>query len=538
MKARRILSAFLVSTFAFSQISMKAQAQENRANKTVIEEEGEVIFTDITPNHWAYKSLKKLAEEYGIMGGFPDNTFRGNRNLTRYEAAAMLKKLMDKVEDLVAKASKPTYATKADLDKLKQEFTNELEDLQGEVKKLAKDQQDLQKDLDETKDEIEDVRSKLPKVKWSGQAGIRQEIKTSIFDSKKYDVNSTQYRLRLGVSAEKDDFLFGARLVTGDLNDSTNEYVPFAQMSSKFPVSLDELYISAKPWDGAIDLTLGRHDNPFYRKTQLLWDENVTLDGGYLKVKFGEEKGMSLSFYGDYTALDLEGFKPESQLAGNRTDKSASILSGGLATTFGSDEVFMFMLAGNYHQYTNVNNIAALPYDSKNPKLYSYNKRTNLLTADGKNYISDYNLATASTALTLFPSSFLPLSVYGDLSYNLAAGKNSAATDPANTDLVTRAKREALGFIAGVKLGHLKDAGNIMLDYKYKMVGTESAFAVFNEDQLGGTNMAGHEGTVGIQIAPSTSVSLVGQVASKINPEADVKANPYYTIRLGLKHNF
>lgn len=533
MKARKILSAFLVSTFAFSQISMKAQAQENRANKTVIEEEGEVVFVDITPNHWAYKSLKKLAEEYGIMGGFPDNTFRGNRNLTRYEAAAMLKKLMDKVEDLVAKASKPNYATKADLEQLKKEFTTELEEVQGDIKKLAKDQQDLQKDIDENRDEIDDVRSKLPTVKWNGQVGIRQEIRTSIFDSTKYDVNSTQYRLRLGVSAEKDDFLFGSRLVTGELNDATNQYIPFAQMSSKFPVSLDQLYVSAKPWDGAIDLTLGRHINPFFRKTELLWDEDVTLDGGYLKIKFGEEKTLSLSLYGAYTGLDLDnnGFKPEDQQRGKHTDKSANIMSGGLAATVGSDEVFMFMLAGNYHQYANVNNML-------NPKTYSYNKRTNLLSADGKNYISDYNLATASTALTLFPNSFLPISLYGDLSYNLAAGKNPSATSPANTDLVTRAKKEALGLIGGVKLGHLKDAGNILIDYKYKMVGTESAFAIFNEDQLGGTNMSGHEGSVGIQIAPSTSVSLVGQVASKINPEADVKANPYYTIRLGLKHNF
>ncbi|MFN8672190.1 MAG: putative porin [Candidatus Sericytochromatia bacterium] len=527
MKGRRVLPALLVSVFAFSQFNTYAYAQERteRIIPSVVEEEGEVNFTDITPNHWAYKAIKKLAEEYGIMGGFPDNTFRGNRNLTRYEAAAMLKKLMDKVEDIVAKSSKPTYATKADLDKLRKEFTNELEDLQSETKKLAKDQQDLQKDLDEAKDEIDMVRDSLPKVKWKGEVALRQEMKTGDFS--KYDVNSPQYRLRLGVNADKDDFYFGARLVTGDMNDLTNQYEPF--MSGRFGIGLDQLYIAAKPWDGAIDLTLGRHMNPFFRKTELVWDEDVTLDGAYLKIKLGEDKGFSLALLGAYDVLDVQNVQPDAQKRGTHYPSvSANVLSGGLAATFGNEDMYMMMLGGNYHQFNNVNNLT-------NPNMFSWNKRTNLTTSDSRAYISNYQLATGSLAFTLMPNSMLPISLYGDVSYNLGAGKNSAATDASNDVLRNKAMKEALGLIAGLKLGHLKESGNLMLDYKFKMVGTDSVFAMYNEDQLGGTGMMAHEGELGLQIAAATSLHFNAQTATKMNTEG---ATPYYTLKLGMKHKF
>jgi len=46
-------------------------------------------FSDISPDHWAYQYVMKLAEQ-GVLEGYPDGTFRGNQPMTRYELAAML----------------------------------------------------------------------------------------------------------------------------------------------------------------------------------------------------------------------------------------------------------------------------------------------------------------------------------------------------------------------------------------------------------------------------------------------------------------
>ncbi|MBL6880855.1 MAG: S-layer homology domain-containing protein, partial [Synechococcus sp. BS30m-G31] len=47
-------------------------------------------FSDVVPTDWAYQALSNLVEQYGCVAGYPNGTFRGNRAMTRYEAAALL----------------------------------------------------------------------------------------------------------------------------------------------------------------------------------------------------------------------------------------------------------------------------------------------------------------------------------------------------------------------------------------------------------------------------------------------------------------
>ena len=48
---------------------------------------------DVPAGHWACESVKMLAT-MGINEGYGDGTFRGDRSITRYEAAMMLAKAM------------------------------------------------------------------------------------------------------------------------------------------------------------------------------------------------------------------------------------------------------------------------------------------------------------------------------------------------------------------------------------------------------------------------------------------------------------
>ena len=50
-------------------------------------------FPDVPANHWAYEYVSKLAGN-GILKGYPDGTFQGDRTMTRYEFAAMLYRAM------------------------------------------------------------------------------------------------------------------------------------------------------------------------------------------------------------------------------------------------------------------------------------------------------------------------------------------------------------------------------------------------------------------------------------------------------------
>ena len=79
-------------------------------------------FSDVPAGHWAYDSISKLAAA-GVIEGYGDDTFRGDRLMTRYEMAQIVARAM---------------AKGANVDKLAAEFADELDKLNVRVAALEK----------------------------------------------------------------------------------------------------------------------------------------------------------------------------------------------------------------------------------------------------------------------------------------------------------------------------------------------------------------------------------------------------------------
>jgi hypothetical protein len=91
--------------------------------------------SDVQPTDWAFQALQSLVERYGCIAGYPNETYRGNRAITRYEFAAGLNACLDRVNELIATAT-ADLATKQDLatlQRLQEEFATELATLRGRV---------------------------------------------------------------------------------------------------------------------------------------------------------------------------------------------------------------------------------------------------------------------------------------------------------------------------------------------------------------------------------------------------------------------
>jgi hypothetical protein len=69
-------------------------------------------FADVPSDHWAYQAIASLAAD-GLIDGYPDGSFNGDRPLTRYEMAAIVARVIAKLE-----ADGAGSASKTDLDKL------------------------------------------------------------------------------------------------------------------------------------------------------------------------------------------------------------------------------------------------------------------------------------------------------------------------------------------------------------------------------------------------------------------------------------
>ena len=92
-------------------------------------------FVDVPAKHWAYDSVSKLAAA-GIVDGYGDGTFKGDKTITRYEMAQIVAKAMTKYD-----TAKP--ADKAMMDKLSKEFGVELKNLGVRVAALEKNTTNL-----------------------------------------------------------------------------------------------------------------------------------------------------------------------------------------------------------------------------------------------------------------------------------------------------------------------------------------------------------------------------------------------------------
>ena len=92
-------------------------------------------FNDIPQNHWAYDAVEMLQEK-GLVEGYPDGYFKGDRPVTRYEMAMAVARIIARIEQLEASVPQmpdlSVYATKNDLEtinKLTEEFHKELDSL-------------------------------------------------------------------------------------------------------------------------------------------------------------------------------------------------------------------------------------------------------------------------------------------------------------------------------------------------------------------------------------------------------------------------
>lgn len=91
---------------------------------------------DVQPGDWAYEALRSLVERYGCIVGYPNQTYRGNQSMNRYEFAAGLNACLQQIERLVAESEAVNREDLETLQRLSKEFEAELATLAGRVDNL------------------------------------------------------------------------------------------------------------------------------------------------------------------------------------------------------------------------------------------------------------------------------------------------------------------------------------------------------------------------------------------------------------------
>ncbi len=198
-------------------------------------------FSDVPAGHWAYDSINKLAAA-GVIEGYGDTTFGGDKLMTRYEMAQIVAKAM---------------AKGANVDKLAAEFAEELDNLGVRVANLEK---------------------KADNVKITGE--VRYHYVDNGGDIDGY---ATELRSRIWINGQiNDDWTY-----TGMLENIQNLKNDAGDESTKF----QRAYVNGKL--GGLKVQAGRYNNKLsegnvydnrFDGVQVAYGKDVKLVAGYGKA--------------------------------------------------------------------------------------------------------------------------------------------------------------------------------------------------------------------------------------------------------------
>jgi predicted nucleic acid-binding Zn-ribbon protein len=143
---------------------------------------GAAQFSDVPAGHWAQEAVEAITAR-GIIVGFPDGTFRGNENLTRYQAALIIYRLLQQLEAEKGKGP-TTEAVTAMTEEEKAALQNAIQELAAELAALGVRVSALE-DNAATKDDIATLQAQIDELKAGmapAQAAVDQQALQDLAD--------------------------------------------------------------------------------------------------------------------------------------------------------------------------------------------------------------------------------------------------------------------------------------------------------------------------------------------------------------------
>lgn len=211
---------------------------------------GKDPFADIDNDHWAYSAVSQLAAK-GVIDGYADGRFKGDKPITRYEMAMVLARLLEGLPINEGRLNTADFKT---VEKLTMEFAEELSLLGVKVDAIEAELKSLKTEIKEVKEEIRQV----------------EQIKNSTRD--RVNVNGEVWmilgNLKKAVDTLDDDWVNEAGLYLSyfmEIDDRIaafikikNEEIDLSNIGGSSDGTIDELYIDIDGFYELFNMRMGR----------------------------------------------------------------------------------------------------------------------------------------------------------------------------------------------------------------------------------------------------------------------------------------
>ena len=221
-------------------------------------------FSDVSTSDWAYQAVSQLSDQ-GIVEGYPDGTFRGQRNITRYELAQIIARLMANEDQFNAEQ-------RATIDKLAGEYADELDNLGVRVSNLE---------------------AKVGNISWSGDARMKWDEGYKTDGSTEDNFNG---RMRINAHAQVNDSTYVEGLLRTDMDfkdngDDNNTY-------------MQRLYVHHDFGD-KVGVNVGKYAE-FFGQTGMFFDSDVK--GAEMTYTANDAFSLTAGYgrFSDWDAMNTE----------------------------------------------------------------------------------------------------------------------------------------------------------------------------------------------------------------------------------------
>ena len=189
-------------------------------------------FSDVSTSDWAYQAVSELSDQ-GIVEGYPDGTFKGERNITRYELAQIIARLMANEDQYNAEQ-------RAMIDQLASEYADELNNLGVRVGNLE---------------------SKVGNISWSGSASMNWKQKYGPNNSV---IDMWKGKMKIKAHAQVNDNTYVEGVLRGNMNfhDDKNS-----------DVYMQKLYVHHDIGNN-LGVNLGKYSQ-FFGQTGMFFDDEI-----------------------------------------------------------------------------------------------------------------------------------------------------------------------------------------------------------------------------------------------------------------------
>ena len=255
-------------------------------------------FSDVTPQDWAYQAVAQLAAQ-GVVNGYPDGTFKGQNNITRYEMAQMVAKALVRQDRVDAEQN-------AIINRLANEFSAELNNLGVRVATLE---------------------NKVGNFKFTGDARVRyqgshtvenayvNDIELGEADAADVDANDEPLAVGeenvQGVTSKRSKFDYRARVqFEATVNDNTKAVIRLATGDKEFgaagnpTTTLDRVYVQHN---------FGKYATASVGRQDILIGSGLTYDSAFegAKATVGKDKLNATIAHGYMVGGDFENLSRE-----------------------------------------------------------------------------------------------------------------------------------------------------------------------------------------------------------------------------------